>query len=48
MNAQMWNEMKDCFGKASTDPDVRSIVLSAKGRIFTAGKVFPCFIHRVL
>ena len=37
MNVQMWQEMQQCFNKASTDEDVRSIILSGKGRLFCAG-----------
>jgi len=37
MNVEMWEEMSQCFKKASNDSDVRSIVLSGKGRMFTCG-----------
>ncbi|CAK8686169.1 unnamed protein product [Clavelina lepadiformis] len=37
MNHAMWKDMTDCFSKASDDENVRSIVLSGKGRLFTAG-----------
>jgi hypothetical protein len=30
-------DMPDCFEKISQDPDCRSVVLSAAGRLFTAG-----------
>jgi len=37
MNVPMWEEMAQCFHKADKDEDVRAIVLSGKGRMFTAG-----------
>lgn len=37
MNVKMWEEMSDCFKKAGEDEDVRAIVLSGKGRMFTCG-----------
>lgn len=34
----MWHELRAVFGKLSTDPDVRAVVLSGAGdRAFTAG-----------
>lgn len=37
MNMKMWEEMSECFRKANYDEDVRAIVLSGKGRMFTCG-----------
>lgn len=37
MTSQMWQDIISCFNSASSDSDVRAIVLSGKGRIFTAG-----------
>lgn len=37
MTTQMWEEMVKCFNMASYDENVRSIVLSGRGRMFTCG-----------
>lgn len=37
MTAEMWQEIISCFNSASNDPCVRAIVLSGRGKIFTAG-----------
>lgn len=37
MTAEMWQEIITCFNSASSDPCVRAIVLSGRGKIFTAG-----------
>lgn len=37
MNPRMWQEIGDAFAGLSDDPDCRAIVLSGRGRIFTAG-----------
>ncbi|KAJ2897940.1 hypothetical protein GGI21_001689 [Coemansia aciculifera] len=36
-NTQTWTEIGQCFTRFKTDGDVRSVVLSASGRMFTAG-----------
>ncbi|KAJ2546500.1 hypothetical protein EV175_005575 [Coemansia sp. RSA 1933] len=36
-NTQTWTEIGDCFRRFKTDGDVRSAVISARGRMFTAG-----------
>lgn len=36
-NTQLWSSLRIIFDAASTDPQVRSIVLSAMGKAFTAG-----------
>ena len=37
MTTKMWEDMVKCFNLASYDEDVRSIVLSGRGRMFTCG-----------
>ncbi|XP_039270795.1 delta(3,5)-Delta(2,4)-dienoyl-CoA isomerase, mitochondrial-like isoform X2 [Styela clava] len=37
MNNQMWSDMISCFDIAAKDSNVRAIVVSGKGRMFTAG-----------
>nr|CAB3240583.1 delta(3,5)-Delta(2,4)-dienoyl-CoA isomerase, mitochondrial-like [Phallusia mammillata] len=37
MTAAMWSDMITCFNQAAKDADVRSIILSGRGRVFTAG-----------
>ena len=37
MNRAFWPEVTRCFKMLSADPECRAIVLSANGRIFTAG-----------
>ncbi|XP_078484522.1 delta(3,5)-Delta(2,4)-dienoyl-CoA isomerase, mitochondrial-like isoform X1 [Ciona intestinalis] len=37
MTTGMWQEMVECFNKASIDENVRSIVLSGRGKLYTAG-----------
>lgn len=37
MNGTFWTEIRECFIQLASDPDCRAIVLSARGRIFTAG-----------
>ncbi|KAJ1666154.1 hypothetical protein IW140_001818 [Coemansia sp. RSA 1813] len=36
-STQTWTEIGQCFGRFKTDGDVRSVVISAAGRMFTAG-----------
>ncbi|KAJ2746059.1 hypothetical protein GGI20_001686 [Coemansia sp. BCRC 34301] len=36
-NTQTWTEIGQCFARFKADGDVRSVVLSASGRMFTAG-----------
>ncbi|KAJ2844873.1 hypothetical protein GGI22_006739 [Coemansia erecta] len=36
-NTQTWTEIGQCFKRFKTDGDVRSVVVSAGGRMFTAG-----------
>ncbi|KAJ2654669.1 hypothetical protein GGH99_007287 [Coemansia sp. RSA 1285] len=36
-NTQTWTEIGQCFSQFKTDGDVRSVVVSANGRMFTAG-----------
>ncbi|KAI9502162.1 hypothetical protein GGI25_003382 [Coemansia spiralis] len=36
-NTQTWTEIGECFARFRSDGDVRSVVLSASGRMFTAG-----------
>lgn len=36
-NTQLWSSLRLIFDAASTDPDVRAVVLSAVGKAFTAG-----------
>ncbi|KAJ2490895.1 hypothetical protein IWW37_002779 [Coemansia sp. RSA 2050] len=36
-NTQTWTEIGQCFTRFKSDGDVRSVVLSASGRMFTAG-----------
>ncbi|CCG81437.1 Enoyl-CoA hydratase/isomerase family protein [Taphrina deformans PYCC 5710] len=36
-NDALWTSLRTLFDTASTDPDVRSVVLAARGRAFTAG-----------
>ncbi|KAJ1797132.1 hypothetical protein LPJ59_003328 [Coemansia sp. RSA 2399] len=36
-NTQTWTEIGQCFKRFKTDGDVRSVVISAGGRMFTAG-----------
>lgn len=36
-NNTMWHELFECFNSLNQDPDCRAIVLSANGRLFTAG-----------
>ena len=38
VNVQLFADMANFFKKATYDEDVRSIVFSGKGRLFTAGK----------
>ncbi|KAF5296055.1 hypothetical protein FQA39_LY12677 [Lamprigera yunnana] len=43
LNAQtreMWMELKQCFNELSVEPDCRVIIISAAGRMFTAGLDF--------
>lgn len=37
MNGIMWHEFKDCFNKLAVEPECRTIVLSAAGKLFCAG-----------
>ncbi|XP_061682439.1 delta(3,5)-Delta(2,4)-dienoyl-CoA isomerase, mitochondrial isoform X2 [Syngnathoides biaculeatus] len=37
MNKAFWSEMVDCFNEISGDPDCRVVVVSAAGKLFTAG-----------
>lgn len=37
MNNQMWKDMIACFNSASQDENVRAIIISGKGKMFTAG-----------
>lgn len=37
MNNQMWKEMMTCFNAAAQDENVRAVVLSGKGKMFTSG-----------
>ncbi|XP_061538686.1 delta(3,5)-Delta(2,4)-dienoyl-CoA isomerase, mitochondrial isoform X3 [Phycodurus eques] len=37
MNKAFWSEMVDCFNEISGDPDCRVVVVSAAGKVFTAG-----------
>eukprot|EP00466_Bigelowiella_natans_P017918 jgi/Bigna1/54240/estExt_Genewise1Plus.C_300120 len=37
MNRLFWKECRECFTRLGSDKDVRTIVLSATGRVFTAG-----------
>eukprot|EP01059_Diplonema_ambulator_P033507 TRINITY_DN703_c0_g1_i12.p1 TRINITY_DN703_c0_g1~~TRINITY_DN703_c0_g1_i12.p1 ORF type:complete len:272 (+),score=100.83 TRINITY_DN703_c0_g1_i12:44-859(+) len=37
MNQAFWREYRECFTKISTDYDIRAVVVSGNGRIFTAG-----------
>lgn len=37
MNGTFWTEIRECFTQLASDTDCRAIVLSARGRIFTAG-----------
>jgi len=37
LNKEMWAEMGEAFTRLSTDPDCRVVVLSAAGRMFSAG-----------
>lgn len=37
MNTTFWREMKKCFTELAADTSCRAIVLSARGRLFTAG-----------
>lgn len=37
MNRAFWSEMVDCFNEISGDPDCRVVVVSAAGKVFTAG-----------
>lgn len=32
-----YRDMRDCFTMLSSDPDVRAVVISGRGRIFSAG-----------
>lgn len=36
-NNTMWHELFECFNTLNADPDCRSIVLSASGKLYTAG-----------
>lgn len=36
-NRAMWQEVYECFNSLSENPDCRAIVLSAAGKLFTAG-----------
>ena len=45
MNVKMWEEMSDVFTKAGSDKDVRAIVLSGKGRMFTAGEIISWLMN---
>ncbi|KAG7480040.1 delta3,5-Delta2,4-dienoyl-CoA isomerase, mitochondrial isoform X1 [Solea senegalensis] len=37
MNKAFWSEMVDCFNEITADPDCRVVLVSAAGKIFTAG-----------
>jgi len=37
MNAQFFKDIKACFQKVADDTEVRAVILSASGKIFTAG-----------
>lgn len=37
MNRAFWRECRECFQRLSTDKDCRVVVLSAAGKVFTAG-----------
>uniref|UniRef100_A0A3P8VC65 Enoyl CoA hydratase 1, peroxisomal n=2 Tax=Cynoglossus semilaevis TaxID=244447 RepID=A0A3P8VC65_CYNSE len=37
MNKAFWREMVECFNEISSDPDCRVVLVSAAGKIFTAG-----------
>ena len=37
MNKEMWTEMADVLTKLNQDPDCRVVVLSAAGKMFSAG-----------
>jgi delta(3,5)-delta(2,4)-dienoyl-CoA isomerase len=37
MNKSFWTDCRVCFQRAGSDPRVRAIVLSANGRMFSAG-----------
>ncbi|KAJ9443605.1 delta(3,5)-Delta(2,4)-dienoyl-CoA isomerase [Diplonema papillatum] len=37
MNPAFWQEMRECFRSLSVDNDVRAVVISARGRLFTSG-----------
>ena len=41
-------ETKDCFILLSSDPDVRAVVISGRGRIFSAGLDFSMLLHEDL
>ncbi|KAI8049757.1 mitochondrial delta-delta-dienoyl-CoA isomerase [Syncephalis plumigaleata] len=36
-NSQLWQDIKDCFTTIAQDVETRAVVLSANGKIFTAG-----------
>lgn len=37
MNPAFWKEMVECFNQVGQDPDCRAVVISAAGKVFTAG-----------
>ena len=40
MTVRMWEDMANCFKQAANDENVRSLVFSGKGHIFTAGILY--------
>ncbi|GFN82316.1 hypothetical protein PoB_000882200 [Plakobranchus ocellatus] len=37
MNTSFWTDMVECFNKLADDEDCRVVILSAAGKLFTAG-----------
>eukprot|EP00058_Branchiostoma_floridae_P019058 XP_002604547.1 hypothetical protein BRAFLDRAFT_58778 [Branchiostoma floridae] len=44
MNRAFWREMVECFQAITAEPDVRAVVVSGAGKIFTAGELGFLFV----